>query len=67
MLRRRAAFVIVLGLGLIAFDRFTAREVLAQDEYFLAAHHAGWIALGGAVMTLIGIYHWITGPTTPEI
>lgn len=65
-IRQRAALVICLGAALVLADRYVF-DGFEFDQYFTGLHNAGWIALFGGIVSLIGIYHWIAGPPDPKI
>ena len=66
LLRKRAAAAICLGLALIFAD-WRVFDTVQTDLYWNAAHEAGWLALTGALIALIGLYHWIAGPPQDKI
>lgn len=65
-IRRRAALAICGGLALVFAD-WRIFAALHADAYWRELHRDGWLALFGALVALLGIYHWIAGPPDHEI
>ena len=59
MLRQRCALVICIGLGILAASLLV--NLRAGYEYRMWNNFVddGWVSGFGAIMALIGIYHWI--------
>lgn len=64
-LRRRAALVICLGIGIVAASLTVAPNLFDSYEWedFIKGQ---WLTFIGSAIALIGIFHWISGPPDME-
>ena len=60
LLKKRAAAVICIGLGVLAAGIFL-RDSYAFGEGFADAARDGHVALFGAAVTLVGLFFWLSG------
>lgn len=61
LIRRRAAAVICIGLGIVLID-WTMLDDLSSYDFLYDPHRMGWITLFGGAVALVGLYHWLAGP-----
>lgn len=60
VVKKRAAIVICVGLTIMAVGAFARYGSRYDDTFFERALRDGYVAIFGAVVSILGAYFWLT-------